>query len=112
MTIRRCFILQHFSHVNLGRGYPIGGTVEEFDTDKTTLSQCIGICEHSADERWNGFLWQPSDGLCDGAREVTKDPTRLHEYMHFLRQTYISLSLLRLIVTFMNQKKLWSFFLG
>ena len=74
----------------LGRGYMIGGPVQESGTSGTTLSRCCQICEekHSADHQWNGFIWRPSNGECWCEKnDKGNDPKRLQEYfMHFLKQ--------------------------
>ena len=73
----------------LGRGYMIGGIVEESGQGLQTLSQCCQICEdeHSADHQWNGFLWVPSNGQCFCEKnDKGHDPTTGTGYMHFMKQ--------------------------
>ena len=82
-------IIQSNGWKYLGRGYMIGGIVEESYQGTYTLAQCCQKCEdkHSADSPWNGFLWKPSSNGCWCEKnDRGHDPTVNKCYMHFLKQ--------------------------
>ena len=81
-------IIQSNGWKYLGRGYMLGWD-EGSAQGSLTLSQCCQRCEskHSADHHWNGFLWNPSGGVCYCEKnDQGHDPTRNKCYMHFFKQ--------------------------